>query len=61
MLCVIDEFTRRCLVIVVTRRIRSDDVLQWLTDLFVARAVSYWLGQGWREDAVHRARRPVGE
>ena len=36
MLCVIDEFTRRCLAIVVARRLRSDDVLQCLTDLFVA-------------------------
>ena len=32
----IDEFTRRCLAIVVARRLRSDDVLQCLTDLFVA-------------------------
>jgi putative transposase len=36
MLTVIDEFTRRCLAIVVARRLRSDDVLQGLTDLFVA-------------------------
>jgi putative transposase len=36
MLCVIDEFTRRCRAIVVARRLRSDDVLQCLTDLFVA-------------------------
>jgi putative transposase len=36
MLTVIDEFTRRCLAIVVARRLRSDDVLQCLTDLFVA-------------------------
>ena len=35
MLCVIDEYTRRCLAIVVARRSRSDDVLQCLTDLFV--------------------------
>ncbi len=35
MLCVIDEFTRRCLAIVVARRLRSDDVLQCLTDLFI--------------------------
>jgi putative transposase len=32
---VIDEFTRRCLAIVVARRLRSDDVLHCLTDLFV--------------------------
>ena len=36
MLTVIDEFTRRCLAIVVARRLKSDDVLQCLTDLFVA-------------------------
>jgi len=35
MLCVIDEFTRRCLAIVVARRLRSDDVLHCLADLFV--------------------------
>jgi putative transposase len=34
-LTVIDEFTRRCLAIVVARRLRSDDVLHCLTDLFV--------------------------
>jgi len=36
MLTVIDEFTRRSLAIVVARRLRSDDVLHCLTDLFVA-------------------------
>jgi hypothetical protein len=35
MLTVIDEFTRRCLAIVVARKLRSDDVLHCLTDLFV--------------------------
>lgn len=34
-LAVIDEFTRRCLAIVVARRLRSDDVLHCLADLFV--------------------------
>ncbi len=34
MLTVIDEFTRRCLAIVVARRLRSDDVLHCLTGLF---------------------------
>ncbi len=33
MLTVIDEHTRRCLAIVVARRLRSDDVLHCLTDL----------------------------
>jgi len=35
MLCIIDKFTRRCLAIVVARRLRSDDVLHCLADLFV--------------------------
>lgn len=35
LLCVIDEFTRRCLAIVVARRLRSGDVLRRLADLFV--------------------------
>ena len=36
MLTVIDEYTRRCLAIVVARKLRSDDVLHCLTDLMVA-------------------------
>jgi transposase InsO family protein len=35
MLVVLDEYTRRCLAIVVARRLRSDDVLHCLADLFV--------------------------
>src|SRR5204863_3319545 len=35
MLVVLDEFTRRCLAILVARRLRSDDVLHCLADLFV--------------------------
>jgi putative transposase len=34
MLTVIDEFTRRCLAIVVARRLNSDDVLHCLAELF---------------------------
>jgi putative transposase len=34
MLTIIDEFTRRCLAIVVSRKLRSDDVLHCLTELF---------------------------
>ena len=37
MLTVIDEFTRECLAILVARRLRSDDVLHLLTDLFARR------------------------
>ena len=35
MLTVIDEFTRRCLTVVVERRLNSDNVLHCLTELFV--------------------------
>ena len=35
MLTVIDEFTRRCMAIVVDRRLNSDKVLHCLTDLFI--------------------------
>lgn len=35
MLTVIDEYTRECLAIEVDRRLRSDDVLDALTELFV--------------------------
>ena len=34
MLTVIDEYTRRCLAIVVARKLRADDVLHCLADLF---------------------------
>ena len=34
MLTAIDEFTRECLAIEVARRLRSDDVMHVLTDLF---------------------------
>jgi transposase InsO family protein len=34
-LTIIDEYTRECLAIVVARRIKSDDVLHCLTELFV--------------------------
>ena len=36
MLVVLNEFTQRCIAIVVARRLRSDDVLHYLADLFVA-------------------------
>ena len=35
MLVMLGEFTRRCLAIVVARRLRSNDVLHCLADLFV--------------------------
>jgi transposase InsO family protein len=37
MLTVLYEFTRECLAIVVDRKLKSDDVLATLTELFVQR------------------------
>jgi transposase InsO family protein len=39
MLTVIDEYTRECLAIVVARRLRSDDVLETLMELFLERGL----------------------
>jgi len=39
LLTVVDEYTRECLAIVVDRQLRSDDVLDCLTDLFVTRGI----------------------
>ena len=39
MLDVIDEFTRECLAIRVDRRLKSTDVIDVLSDLFVLRGV----------------------
>jgi transposase InsO family protein len=36
-LTILDEYTRECLAIIVARRIKSDDVLHCLTELFVQR------------------------
>jgi len=42
-LTVIDEYSRQCLAMVVERRIRSDDVLHCLTDLFVKHGVPEYI------------------
>tara|TARA_Y100000294_G_scaffold135793_1_gene128581 strand:+ start:213 stop:674 length:462 start_codon:yes stop_codon:yes gene_type:complete len=39
MLVVVDEFTRECLSIDVGRKLSSEDVLERLTELFVARGI----------------------
>ena len=39
LLTIVDEYTRECLAIDVERRLRSDDVLYCLTELFVHRGV----------------------
>jgi transposase InsO family protein len=38
-LAVIDEYTRECLSMYVSRRIRSEDVLEQLYELFLTRGV----------------------
>jgi putative transposase len=43
MLTVMDEYTRKCLAIKVARRIRSDDVLHTLTDLFVVHGIPAYI------------------
>ena len=57
MLTVIDEFTRRCMAVVVERRLNSDNVLHCLTELFVQQrpAGSYPFRQRLR---VYRSCRP---
>ena len=57
MLTVIDEFTRRCMAVVVERRLNSDNVLHCLTELFVQTwpAGSYPFRQRLR---VYRSCRP---
>jgi len=39
MLTIVDEFTRECLAIDVSRKLKSEDVLERLSDLFVRRGV----------------------
>ena len=39
----VDEFTRECLSIDVGRKLRSDDVLACLTDLFVQRGLPEYI------------------
>lgn len=43
MLTMIDEYTRECLAIDVARRLRADDVLERLTELFILRGVPEYL------------------
>jgi putative transposase len=42
-LTVIDEYTRECLTIVAERRLRADDVLFCLTDLFVKHGIPEYI------------------
>ena len=39
LLTVMDEYTRECLCIDVARRLKSDDVLERLMDLFIRRGI----------------------
>jgi len=43
MLTIMDEFTRECLAIDVARALKSEDVLERLSDLFICRGVPKYL------------------
>ena len=43
MLTIMDEYTRECLAIDVARRLRSEEVLERLSDLFICRGVPAYL------------------
>ena len=64
LLTVVDEYTRECLAIRVARRLRSEDVLQQLTELFVARGTPAYLrsdnGPELTASAVRAWLAPVG-
>ena len=56
-LTVIDEFTRECLAIEVARRLRSDDVLYILTELFTQHGVpDHIRSDNGSESTVHPSR-----
>ena len=77
MLNLIDEFSRECLAIRIDRKLRSTDVIDVLSDLFILRGVpdtsgpttarSSWrrrCGTGsppWAPDCLHRTRQSLGE
>ncbi len=73
MLNVIDEFTRECLAIRIDRKLKSTDVIDVLSDLFILRGVPGHVRsdnsprvhrqncRGGSQDRVHRARQPLGE
>lgn len=42
-LTILDEYTRECLAIIVARRLNSQDVLEWLSWLFVLRGVPKYI------------------
>lgn len=44
MLTIMDEFTQECLAIDVARALKSEDVLERLSDLFICRGVPKYLG-----------------
>lgn len=57
MLTLIDEFTRECLAIDVTRRMTSEDVLERLSDLFIHRGPpEYIRSDNGPEFTAHRVR-----
>jgi hypothetical protein len=77
MLNIVDEYTHECLAIRVSRRLKSSDVIDVLSDLFILRGVPGFIrsdnarvrraGRAGldrrcrREDGLHRAGQPMGE
>ena len=63
-LTIVDEYTRKCLALVVERRLRSDDVLHCLTDLFVSHGIPEYIrsdnGPEFTAKAVRRWLEKVG-
>ena len=57
MLVGLDEFTQRCLAILVARRLGADDVLQYLANLFVVP----WPPEHIRSDNDPRVRRATAD
>ena len=61
MLTVLDEYSRECLAIVVARRLRADDVLQTLSELFVEHGPPANLRSDNGPDSSLRYRPPAPE
>jgi putative transposase len=61
MLNVIDESTRECLAIDVARRLKADDVLERLSDLFVRRGVPEHSWAAWARRPCSSSRGVLGK
>ena len=61
MLNIIDEFTRECLAIRVSRRLKAVDVIDALTDLFILRGIPACAFHGIRPSIPRASGRPFHE